>query len=114
MPFSSRVKRSCSFFKVWTTPASFVIEFPSRRIVTGELDLQYPAIYNPATLLWLRLLAPPKPRRSSLPPMLLVILRRGYFEIAGGLISALTSSRKLVGSAAYNLRFSDICFARGR
>jgi hypothetical protein len=25
MPFSSRVKRSCSFFKVWTTPASFVI-----------------------------------------------------------------------------------------
>jgi hypothetical protein len=25
MPFSSRVKRSCSFFKVWTTPPSFVI-----------------------------------------------------------------------------------------
>jgi hypothetical protein len=25
MPFSSRVKRSCSFFRVWTTPASLVI-----------------------------------------------------------------------------------------
>ena len=50
MPFSSRVKRSCSFFKVWTTPASFVIESPSRRIVTVELALLYPAIYKTPTL----------------------------------------------------------------